>query len=120
MADPHLISVGAVDVLYGRFSDWSYPQFGSLVRVLSDGTTADNEVLQSAGAPRRRATLSGWVQDLADVDLLNGYAASKEIVTIVDDALTRSAVVMDCSIDRVMPGLWSCSLALVDFGTGGS
>jgi hypothetical protein len=120
MANPESISVGGVAILYGRFSDWTYPQFGSLVSVLSAGSSVDNEVLQSSAVPRLRATLSGWLQDPDDVAALNAYAASKAIVTVVDDALSRDAVIMDFSMDRVMPGLWSCSLALVDFGVAGS
>jgi hypothetical protein len=120
MSNPEAISVGGVAILYSRFSDWNYPQFGKLVKILSDGSSIDNETLQTGAVPRLQATLSGWLQESSDVDTLNGYTASKEIVTVDDDGATRDVVVLDFSTDRVIPGLWSCSLTLVDFGATGS
>lgn len=118
--NPHLITIGGVGVLYGSYDDWSYPQFGTLVDVLSDGSSVDNQVLQSSAVPRRRATVTGWLQSQADVDALDAYTASKEIVPFDDDGLTRDVVVMDFSHPRVQPGLWSCTVALADFGATGS
>lgn len=115
------ISVGGVDVLTDAFSEWAYPRFGSLVGILSDGTSVDNEVLQSSGMPRRQATLSGWLQDRDDLDTLNAYNATKEIVSVVDaDGETRDASILDLKVARVLPGAWSCSITLVDYGIGGS
>jgi len=112
------IEIGGVAVLYQRFSDWQVPAFATPVRVLSDGTTVDNEVLQSGAVPRQRATVNGWVQDFGDVETLKGYTASKELVLVNDDGTMHSAVVLDLVLDRVLPGLWSCTVTLLDFGAG--
>lgn len=114
------ITVGAVPILHRRFSDWTYPQFGSIIKVLSDGSSIDNETLQTSALPRLRATLSGWIQESADMELLKGYVATKEIVAVVDDAVSRDAVILDLVIDRILPSLWSCDLTLIDFTADGS
>jgi len=111
------IDIGTATVLAGPLVEWAYPRFGTLVRVLSDGTTVDNEVLQSGAVPHLQARLTGMLESQADVDLLNGYVASKEEVAWDDDGDTRTVIVLDFSARRLLPGIWSCELQLlhVDF-----
>lgn len=114
------ITVGDVDLPVQHFTGWAYPQFGNLVRVLSDGSTVNNEVLQGGGSPRRRATLSGVMLDAGDIATLHGYNLSKEVVEVseTDGGETVSANVLDFSVDRSRPWLWSYSLSLVEADSG--
>ena len=107
------ITIGSVDVLADRFSGWSYPQFGTLVRILSDGTTVDNEVLQAGATPHLRAQLSGMLESDADFDTLTGYAASKEEVAWTDDDDHRTVIVLHFSGRRLFPDIWTCELQLM-------
>lgn len=115
-----MISLGSVTLHVENFTGWSYPTFGSMVSVLSDGTSVDNEVYQSAAVPRLRASLRGHSLDSSEVATLTGYNGSKEIVTFSDDDESTSDTgfgvhVLDFqfSRDRSHPWLYEYSLELV-------
>jgi hypothetical protein len=116
-----MISLGSVTLTRVKdFGGWSYPQFGSLVKILSDGTTVDNEVLQTGAIPRAQASLSGLLSSYADVLTLHGYNASKEVVSFVENDAsvddTRDVNVLDFVVVRQRPWLWEYSLTIVDAG----
>jgi hypothetical protein len=115
------IVLGAVELPVQRFSGWNYPSFGTLVKVLSDGTSQGNEVLQTGGSPRRRAVLSGLMTDAGDVDTLHGYNLSKEILEVSETGGEElDACVLDFQAERTRPWLWSYTLTLVEADVGGS
>ena len=112
-----LVSVGEVDVIPQVFVDWRYPKFGSVVDILSDGTSVDNQVLQSSAVPRLQAPFSGWIESASDLATLQSYNASKEIVTVTDtDDVSHEASILDFTYDRLNPALWLVSMTLLDFG----
>jgi len=116
-----VVSIGAVNVIPRVFVDWRYPKFGSLVPVLSDGSSIDNEVLQSSAVPRLQAVFSGWIESAADLASLKGYDATKAVITVTDtDDENREAVILTFSYDRLQPALWLVSMTLLDFGLTGS
>ena len=109
-----VITIDSVTLKVQRFSGWSYPQFGSLVRLLSDASSLDNEVLQSGSLPRRRASLSAYTHDSGVVAALDALNASKEQVTFGEDGDERGVHVLDFSFDRAFPWRWNLSLTLVE------
>jgi len=116
-----VVSIGEVNVIPQVFVDWRYPKFGSVVAVLSDGSSVDNEVLQSSAVPRLQAVFSGWIETAGDLATLRGYDATKEIITVVDtDDENRDAVILTFRFDRLQPELWLVSMTLLDFGLSGS
>lgn len=121
-----MISVGSVTLSVKSFDGWDYPSFGSLVAILSDGSTARNEVLQSGALPRLRATLSGQMLSAADVAAVRTYNASKETVAFLEEEDNSSAdssmnvCVLDFQVSRVTPWLWTYTLTLVEAEPDGS
>lgn len=108
------ITVAGVTLHVKRFSGWSYPSFGSLVRLLSDGSSVDNETLQTGSLPRRRATITAFTHDSGDIVALDALNASKEQVTFDEDGGSRGAHVLDFSFERSFPWRWDLSLTLVE------
>jgi hypothetical protein len=112
-----LVSIGEVDVIPQDFVDWRYPKFGSIVDILSDGSSVDNQVLQSSAVPRLQTPFSGWIESSSDLAALQGYNASKEIITVTDtDDVSHEASILDLTYNRLNPALWLVSMTLLDFG----
>jgi hypothetical protein len=111
-----MITVGVVQLGVTTFDGWNYPTFGSTVPILHDGTSVDNEVLQSGSVLRLRATVRGRTLDFQEIEVLRGYNASKEMVDFVDSELGDSytVVVLDFQYDRAIPFLFAYTIDLID------
>ena len=94
----------------GRASSFTRPTFVTRIPLLSDGTGAVSESLQSGSLPRRSASWDlPWVDD-TDLATLQGYFDAAEEVSCTDPAGTRNVVIIDLpEADMVAPGLWSIS-----------
>jgi len=111
-----MITIGSITASVRAFRGWDYPQFGSVVAVLHDGASVDNEVLQSGSVLRQRAVITGHTIEVGDVTVLSGYNASKEMVDFEDDELldSRTVVVTDFRVDRSIPFLFQYTIELID------
>jgi len=111
-----MISLNSVTLSVRGFRGWDYPQFGSTVPILDDGSSVDNEVVQSASVLRLRASIQGHTLSYSDVTTLRGYNATKELVSFEDDELgdTKSVVILDFRVDRSWPFLFDYTIELID------
>ena len=104
-------ALGSISPIWvGRASAFTRPSFVTRVPLLSDGTGAVSESLQSGSLPRRAASWDlPWVED-ADLATLQGYFDAAAQVSCTDPAGTRTVVILDLpEADMVAPGLWSLS-----------
>ena len=84
------------------------------VRLLSDGTTTNNESLQSGALGRRSAAVSlPWVED-ADLTALLEYFDNATQVWCVTPEESLYVVVADLAAPQVCPGVWSVTMTLVE------
>jgi hypothetical protein len=109
-----VITLGSVELHVQRHGGWDLPPFATAVKILSDGTTTNNETIQAGASPRRRATIAAWLTDTDDLAILDGYNESKEAVTYAEDTDTRSAVVMDLQVDRARPWFYQLTIQLIE------
>ena len=114
-------TLGAVSECFVETYDgFNRPSKAVLVDLLSDGTSANDQVLQQGSLPFRQALLGGWLYSASDVDLLRAYNDTKETVAFTDaDGGTFDVVVLDCSV-KAFGGLWSYQLTLLDATITGS
>jgi len=99
------------------FSGFDHPQFATLVRILSDGTSTANEVLQSGSVPRRQATVAATLRDRADVEALRALNLSKARVPFVDvlgDILDVVVLDLQVTSSAAVPGHWEYTATLVE------
>ena len=117
-----LKSLGLVDPLYVTSQDgWDLPQSAQLVRILSDGTSEQNEVLQQGSWPFRQLTLGGVTDDVAELAILRGYNHSKESVLYTDpDDETLDVRVFDFAAAQTNNSVWQWRMVLVEVESGGS
>lgn len=109
-----LFALGTIDpLLVSDFSGFDRPGSVQLVRVLSDGSSTDNEVLQRGGLPLYQASVSGLVQSAADVAAFRGWYDSAELVNFRDGNgnVTSCRVIALTIVDRV--AYWTFGATLV-------
>jgi len=108
-------SLGTIDPLVvTKFDGFDLPDDMVVVRLLSDGTTTHNAVLQSSGSSLPTATLAGITEDAAVIAALRAYRLSHAIVTWTDDQANTSSVVVatfSAAQDKIS-GLWDWTMTL--------
>lgn len=109
-------TLGTVATLLAKpYAGFAYPEFASVLSLLSDGSAGPFAVLQSSAPPFRRAAVSWQAVVTADVDTLRGYAESKEEVTFVEeDGTSRTVAVLDFGQQLLFVGIWTVSATLVE------
>jgi hypothetical protein len=106
-------TLGDVTIWHDGFSGFAVPQFVTRTRVLSDGTSTGNEVVQSGAIPRRTATLSlPWLED-ADYLTLRAAAEAVTHLWLVTPLDSLTVYIEDFAPTAIFPGLWSATVTLV-------
>lgn len=106
-------TLGDVTIWHDGFSGFAVPQFVTRTRVLSDGASTANEVVQSGAIPRRSATLSlPWLLDADLLTLRTAYEAVSQL-WFVTPAESLTVYIEDFAPTAIAPGLWSATLTLV-------
>lgn len=113
-----LKSLGMVDPLFITSQDgWDEPQSAQLVRVLSDGTSEQNEVLQQGAWPLRQQAIAGIVYDRSDMVTLRGYNHTKQAVEFRDpDDETLMVRVYDFAGSMAGGAPWTFHAILIEAG----
>lgn len=110
-------ALGSIDPIWvedGKYSGFEHPPFITLVGIISDGTSVENEVVQAGSLPRRQATVTfPWVTD-ADWATMSGYHETVTPVTWVAPEETVTVIVMELKPTQIAFGLWTVDATLVE------
>lgn len=105
--------LGTVTLLSGAFSGFDQAQSKARVRLLSDGTSVRNEVIQQGSQLHREATVT-FVAETADANTVRGYYEDVDQVSFIDyEDEIRTVLVYDFSKAVIVDGLWSCTATLL-------
>lgn len=109
-----LLGLGSVDnLMSASWSGFDYPQNAVLVPLLGDGTSTVNAALQQGALTVREGTV-GFDAVTADAETIRGYYENHSSITFTDyDGSTCSVRVLDYSRSLRFPGVWSCSVTLL-------
>jgi len=90
-----MFALGSVDpLLVETFSGFDVPSFKQLVRLLDDGASSLNEVIQSGAPGRGQAQLTGTITTAADVATLRGYYRDSTAVDFTDGNGNTTEVIL--------------------------
>lgn len=113
-------ALGTIDpLLVEDFDGFDVPSFKQLVPILSDGTSTQNDVVQSGAPGRGRASLTG-VLHAADLATVRGYYTASTSVTFRDgNGNEREVIVLEFAAQDFTD--WATFTAtLVDVTVAGS
>jgi len=110
-------SIGTIDPLnVTSYDGFDLPSDATVVRLLSDGTTTHNAVVQSSGSSLPEARIVGITTTEADIIALRAYRLSHELVTFsATGESDRTVLVLEFSARQdKMDGVWDWSATLVE------
>jgi len=109
--------LGTIDPLnVTGYDGFDLPSDATVVRLLSDGTTTHNAVVQSSGSSLPEARIVGITTTEADIIALRAYRLSHELVTFSSTGESdRTVLVLEFSARQdKMDGVWDWSATLVE------
>lgn len=116
MSDP-FYSINSLDVRVRSVGQhFTYADPVTRTQLIGDGTdVAHNEVLQTGALGNRTAQYQLVVFDMADVEELQGYHATSEVVTWTTRfGTTHQCVVTGCTVSEATRDIWEVGLTLVE------
>jgi len=110
-------AIGAVNPFFVEtFSGFDRDAFAQRVRLLGDGGTGPNEVLQSSGIPFLSASITAFVSEATDLALLLSYDLSKAEVPFSDGRGWVTPVrILDLSVED-LTDWWTIGATLIATG----
>lgn len=112
-----LAILGSIDPLnvLEPLDGFDRPQTSTMVMLLSDGTSGDNEVMQQGSQPLRRANIRGRTRDPDVLTTLRGYYDSKDLVVFTDcDAVSTNVQVFELRTWRGYVGMLYYEMTLIE------
>lgn len=94
----------------------NYRQTAQRVAILSDGTSARNEVLQQGALPALEWRVTGFLESSSDVATLRGYYASHDSVEWIDPTTSDdlNVRVFELALRQVGASVWSFDATLLE------
>jgi len=116
-----MFAIGTVDpLLVDNFSGFDRPQYRSLIKLLDDGTSLQNEIVQEGSAPRGQAQLTGTITSSADVATLRGYYHAATTVPFTDGNGNATDVIVFEFAVQDFTDWWEFTATLIEATVAGS